>query len=351
MVFDAAGPINNSLRFPDECVRHKILDMIGDLALAGCDLIGQLVAYRSGHRLNGELVRAVLADDLAEQTRQRRCARQRPNAPCKSQGAMAMSIRVADHVSLDPRAEIDDDVEIGPFCVIGPKTRIGRGTKLENSVTLMGNVSIGCRNHFYPGVVIGGEPQDVSYHGADTQVVVGDDNIIRECVTINRATEKEDGVTRVGDNNFLMGCCHIAHDCQLGDHIIIANGTLLGGHVHVHDHASLSGAVAVHHFATIGSYSFIGGLERGAARRAAVHARRGLSGPAPLHQRRRPEAEQLPLVGHSGVGRGPPAALPRQGRAGKRHGNPAKQRPIGAASQPSVEFRPRPTRGAARPRP
>jgi UDP-N-acetylglucosamine acyltransferase len=171
-----------------------------------------------------------------------------------------MSTRIADHVAIDPRAEIDDDVEIGPFCVIGPQVRIGAGTRLENNVTLMGNVTLGCRNHLYPNVVIGGDPQDISYRGADTRVVVGDDNIIRECVTINRATEKEEGVTRVGHGNFLMACCHVAHDCQLGDHIIIANATLLGGHVHIHDHASLSGAVAVHHFATIGSYSFVAGV-------------------------------------------------------------------------------------------
>ena len=171
-----------------------------------------------------------------------------------------MSTRIADHVSIDPRAQIDDDVEIGPFCVIGPEVQIAAGTKLENNVTLMGHVTIGRRNHIYPNVVIGGEPQDISYRGADTQVVIGDDNIIRECVTINRATEKEEGVTRVGNGNFLMACCHIAHDCQLGDHIIIANATLLGGHVHIHDHASLSGAVAVHHFATIGGYCFVAGV-------------------------------------------------------------------------------------------
>jgi len=169
---------------------------------------------------------------------------------------------VADNVSIHPRAEIDDDVEIGPFCVIGPNVRIGRGTKLENNVTLMGHVSIGERNHLFPGVVIGGDPQDLSYRGSDTQVVVGDDNLIRECVTINRGTEKEDGITRVGDHNFLMACSHVAHDCKLGSHIVIANGTMLGGHVHVHDHASLSGGVAVHHYASIGSYSFVSGISR-----------------------------------------------------------------------------------------
>ena len=169
---------------------------------------------------------------------------------------------VAENVSIHPRAEIDEDVEIGPFCVIGPDVRIGRGTRLENSVTLMGHVTIGQHNHLYPGVVIGGDPQDLSYRGSDTQVVIGDHNVLRECVTVNRGTEKENGVTAVGNHNFVMACCHIAHDCQLGDYIVMANGTMLGGHVHVHNHASLSGAVAVHHYASIGSYSFVSGLSR-----------------------------------------------------------------------------------------
>lgn len=171
-----------------------------------------------------------------------------------------MGISIAPNASVDPRAEIDDDVFVGPFCVVGPHVRIGRGTRLENNVTLMGHVTLGCHNHVYPGAVIGGEPQDVSYSGGATQVIVGDHNIIRECVTINRASEKEAGVTVLGDHNFLMACCHVAHDCQLGSHIIIANSALLGGHVHVHDHASISGAVGVHHYARIGSYSFVAGL-------------------------------------------------------------------------------------------
>jgi UDP-N-acetylglucosamine acyltransferase len=160
---------------------------------------------------------------------------------------------------VDPRAEIDEDVEIGPFCVIGPHVRIGRGTRLENNVTIIGRATIGQYNHIWPNVVIGGHPQDVSYQGSDTQVIIGDHNIIRECVTINRASEKEDGITRIGDHNFLMAGCHVAHDCKLGNHIIIANNTLLAGHVHIHDYASLSGAVAVHHFARVGSYSFVAG--------------------------------------------------------------------------------------------
>jgi len=173
-----------------------------------------------------------------------------------------MATYVAENVSIDPRAEIEADVEIGPFCVIGPHVRIGRGTKLENNVTLMGRVTLGQHNHLFPGVVVGGHPQDLSYRGSDTQVVIGDHNIIREGVTINRATEKEDGVTSLGNHNFLMACSHVAHDCRLGSHIILANGVLLGGHVHVHDHASISGAAVVHHYGTVGCYSFTAGLSR-----------------------------------------------------------------------------------------
>ena len=173
-----------------------------------------------------------------------------------------MTTYVADNVSIDPAAEIDDGVEIGPFCVIGPKVRIGSGTRLENNVTLMGHVTIGRENHLFPGTVVGAAPQDLTYQGTDTRVEIGDHNILRECVTINRATEKEEGVTSIGDHNFLMACCHVAHDCRLGDHIIIANGTLLGGHVRIEDHASISGGVGVHHYATVGGFSFVGGMSR-----------------------------------------------------------------------------------------
>ncbi|NQT17714.1 MAG: acyl-ACP--UDP-N-acetylglucosamine O-acyltransferase [Planctomycetes bacterium] len=171
-----------------------------------------------------------------------------------------MASYVAENVSIHPAAEIDDEVEIGPFCVIGPDVRIGGGTRLENGVTLMGRVELGEDNHLYPGVVIGGEPQDVSYRGADTRVVIGSHNTFRECVTVNRGSEKEDGLTLVGDHNFLMACSHVAHDCRVGNHIVITNGTLLGGHVHVHDHATISACVGVHHFATVGSYSFVAGM-------------------------------------------------------------------------------------------
>lgn len=173
-----------------------------------------------------------------------------------------MTTRIAETAHVDPAAQIDTGVEIGPFSVIGPHARIESGTRLLNSVTILGRVTIGRDNVIYPNVVIGGEPQDISYAGSDTQVVIGDGNTIREGVTINRGSEKEDGITSIGNKNLLMACCHVAHDCKLADHIIMANGSLLGGHVHIDDYASISGAVGVHHYTTIGSYSFVGGLSR-----------------------------------------------------------------------------------------
>jgi UDP-N-acetylglucosamine acyltransferase len=173
-----------------------------------------------------------------------------------------MAVYVADNACVHPQAQLADDVEIGPFCVVGPQVSIGRGTRLENNVTVLGRVTIGEHNRIFPGAVIGAEPQDLSYRGSDTLVTIGSHNVLRECVTVNRATEKEEGITSIGDGNYLMAGCHVAHDCRLGDHIIIANATLLGGHVRIDDHATLSGGIGVHHFATIGRYSFVSGLSR-----------------------------------------------------------------------------------------
>lgn len=159
-------------------------------------------------------------------------------------------------------ARLGPGVVVGPGCVLSDRTILGPGTVLENHVTVMGSVRMGAGNRVFPGAVIGADPQDVSYRGTDTRVEIGDANVIREGVTINRASEKEEGVTIVGSRNFLMAYCHVAHDCRLGDDVIIANGTLLGGHVRVHSHASLSGGVAVHHWATIGGWSFVAGLSR-----------------------------------------------------------------------------------------
>lgn len=173
-----------------------------------------------------------------------------------------MASTIGEHAVIDPRANIDDDVEIGPFCVVGPHVSIGRGTRLMNNVTLTGHVTVGRNNQFYPGVVIGGEPQDLSYRGSPTQVVIGDHNIFREAVTVNRASEKEDHLTSIGSHCYFMACSHIAHDCRVGDRVVMANCVLLGGHVHVDHHATIAGGSAVHHFASIGAYAFVSGMSR-----------------------------------------------------------------------------------------
>ncbi|MDB4756777.1 acyl-ACP--UDP-N-acetylglucosamine O-acyltransferase [Mariniblastus sp.] len=173
-----------------------------------------------------------------------------------------MATFVSKNAEVHPKAEIGEDAHIGPFCFIGPNVKIGDRTRLENSVAVQGKVTIGSDNRFSPFCVIGGEPQDISYSGAETEVVIGNNNVFRESITVNRASEKEDGITSVGDDGYFMACVHIAHDCKVGDRVVIANSTLLGGHVHVHDRATISGTVAVHHFASVGTYSFVGGVSR-----------------------------------------------------------------------------------------
>lgn len=169
-----------------------------------------------------------------------------------------MSTRIAETASVDPRAELGDDVEVGPFCDVGPDVRIGRGTRVLDGVSLLGTVTLGEFNTIGPFAAIGGEPQDVSYGGAPTRVEVGDRNVIRERVTIHRATEKEEGFTRIGSHNVLMANSHVAHDCHLGDRITLGTGSMLGGHVRVESFATLSEGVAVVQFVTIGGYSLVG---------------------------------------------------------------------------------------------
>ena len=159
-----------------------------------------------------------------------------------------------------PSARIGNDVEIGPFCVVGPDVTIGDGTKLDSHVAISGQVTIGERNRFWANCVIGGEPQDVSFRSnADTGVEIGNDNMFREGVTVNRGAEKEDHWTRIGNGNMLMSNAHVAHNCRIYDNTFLVNGVLLGGHVHVQDRAIVSGNSVVHHFATIGTMAFVSG--------------------------------------------------------------------------------------------
>ena len=173
-----------------------------------------------------------------------------------------MSVTVHPTAIVEPGARLGDGVQVGPYCVVSGEAEIGRGTTLANNVTIIGCVSLGSGNTVHPYAVIGGEPQDVSYRGSPTRVVIGDRNVIREHVTISRGTEKERGETVIGSENYLMAASHVAHDCVIGDHVMLANGVLLGGHVRVHSHASLSGSVAVHHWVTIGGWAFVAGVSR-----------------------------------------------------------------------------------------
>ncbi|MGE3165275.1 MAG: acyl-ACP--UDP-N-acetylglucosamine O-acyltransferase [Planctomycetota bacterium] len=161
-----------------------------------------------------------------------------------------------------PTAEVADGAEIGPFCFVGANVTVGAGTRLIHQVSLTANTSLGRDNVVYPGAVLGGDPQDKKFQGEETWLRIGDANLFRECVTINRGTSHGGGVTRIGDNCLFMAGCHVAHDCTVGNHVTMANSVLLGGHVVVEDGVGFGGVSAVHHYASVGTGAFIGGMTR-----------------------------------------------------------------------------------------
>src|SRR5882672_3838526 len=163
---------------------------------------------------------------------------------------------------IEAGARIHASAEIGPFCVVGPKVSIGPGTKLVQAVTVVGRTTIGARNVVHPFCVIGGDPQDLKFKGEDSTTLIGDENVIREGVTINKGTLTGGGQTVIGNRNMLMALAHVAHDCLIEDNCILANACLLAGHVRVESFAILSGWVVVHHFVTVGQSAFIGGATR-----------------------------------------------------------------------------------------
>ncbi len=169
--------------------------------------------------------------------------------------------RIHPTALIDPSAHIGQDVEIGPWAMIGPQCVVGDGCRIAGRVSLERNVRLGQRVSLGVGAVLGGDPQDLKFRGEETWVEIGDDTTVREYATINRGTAHSI-TTKVGKHCFLMSYVHLAHDCQLGDHIIISNGTQLAGHVNVEDRAIISGLCAVHQFARIGRHSFIGGCSR-----------------------------------------------------------------------------------------
>lgn len=162
---------------------------------------------------------------------------------------------------IDPVAELDSTVAVGPYVIIEGRVSIGSGTRLLPHAHISGRVSIGRDNVIHTGAVIGAPPQHLAYKGADSGVVIGDGNVLREYVTIHRAYH-EGHDTVLGNRNFLMAMSHVAHDCRLGDSIIMANGCLLGGHVQVEDNANLSGNVAVHQYVRIGRLAMVGGVTK-----------------------------------------------------------------------------------------
>ena len=157
---------------------------------------------------------------------------------------------------IDPSAKIADDVEIGPFCLVGTDVEIGSGTRIESHVILKGPMKIGERNHIFQFSTLGDGSPDKKYKNEPTTLVIGNENIIREGVTIHRGTVQDRGETLIGDRNLIMAYSHIAHDCVLGNDIVLTNQAALAGSVHVGDGAILGGYAIVHQFCSLGSYSF-----------------------------------------------------------------------------------------------
>ncbi len=159
---------------------------------------------------------------------------------------------------IDSKAQLDEGVSVGPFSVIGPNVSIESGTWVGPHVVINGPTHIGRDNRIFQFASVGDIPQDKKYRGEESRLTIGDRNTIREYCTINRGTQLDRGVTSVGDDNWIMAYVHIAHDCQVGNHIVFSNGTTLAGHVIIEDHAVLGGFTLVHQFCRIGAYSFCG---------------------------------------------------------------------------------------------
>jgi UDP-N-acetylglucosamine acyltransferase len=171
-----------------------------------------------------------------------------------------MKTRIHPTALVDPKAEIDSSVDIGPFCVIKGAVKIMKGTKLLSHVIVEGSTEIRENCTIHPFTSLGLPPQDLKYKGENTRLVIGSNNIIREYVSIHRASVGGDGITVIGNNNFLMAYVHVAHDCKIGDNVVLANAATLAGHVLIEDNAVVGGLVAIHQYTRIGSYAMVGGF-------------------------------------------------------------------------------------------
>ncbi len=161
---------------------------------------------------------------------------------------------------INKKSKISEPVEIGPYCTIGPDVELGPNTKLHSHVNLVGNTKFGKNNEIFPFTSIGTEPQDLKYEGEKNSIIIGDNNKFREYVNINPGTSQGGSVTKIGNNNLLMVYTHVAHDCHIGNNIVLANNVQVGGHVSIHDNAIIGGSCAIHQFSRIGELAMVGGM-------------------------------------------------------------------------------------------
>ena len=178
-----------------------------------------------------------------------------------SQGTVTEERTGQIHASatIDPGAKVSASCRVGPFCVIGAEVELGEDCELISHVSVQGPTKIGAHNRIFPFASIGFEPQDLKYKGEKTRLEIGDHNVIREYVTINRGTAGGGGVTRIGSHCLLMAYTHVAHDCMIGDHVIMANAATLAGHATVEECATVGAFSAVHQFTRVGAHAYIGG--------------------------------------------------------------------------------------------
>lgn len=170
--------------------------------------------------------------------------------------------RIHPTAVVDPRAELGADVVVGPYAIVEGPVRLGPGCVLHAHAVVMGSTVMGSGNQVFPGAVIGAPPQDLKHAGELTRLEIGDGNAFREHVTVHPGTLKGGGLTRIGSRGLFMVGSHVAHDCHVGDHVVLANHVLLAGHIRVGDRAILNGAAACHHFTTVGRLAYVGGLTR-----------------------------------------------------------------------------------------
>jgi UDP-N-acetylglucosamine acyltransferase len=168
-----------------------------------------------------------------------------------------MAVNIHPTAQVAPGAELGDGVEVGAYAFIGPDVQVGANTRVGPHAVVQGPARIGADNTIFQFASVGSAPQDKKYKGEPTRLEIGDRNVIRECVTLNRGTTKDQGVTRIGSDNLFMAYAHVAHDCQVGNQCVLANNATLGGHVHLGDWVIMGGLSAVHQFCKVGAHAFI----------------------------------------------------------------------------------------------